>query len=179
MSAVATYAEALFEAALEKGNMEETLADLKDLVDALNTNEELRQFFYYSQAPVAQKRRVVDSLMQGMQETSRNFIKVLMDNGRDEALEEIVLRYEELVEEHLGRVEVELATAVELSPETLERVKARLGGILGGREVVLNPRVNPELLGGAVFEFGGKLVDGSVRGQFENLRSKMVERGVA
>jgi F-type H+-transporting ATPase subunit delta len=178
LSAVSTYAEALFEAAREREELEGVLEDLKDFVNALDESEELRLFFYGGQIPEREKRRAIDALTEGMTLSTRNFLKVLSDNGREEILEEVLLRYEELVKEHLGRVEVEVTTAVELSEEELERVKERLGTLLEGREVILHTSVDPNILGGAVFRFGGRMVDSSVRGQLESLREEMLERSV-
>ena len=75
--------------------------------------------------------------------TTRNFLKVLSDNGREEIFEEILLRYEELVKEYLGKVEVAVTTAVELSEDQLDRMKERLGRSLEGREVILQTSVDP------------------------------------
>ena len=177
MSAVSTYAEALFEAAHDRGELEGTLDDLKEFLGALEESEELRLFFYGTQIPETQKRRAIDGLTEGMTSSMTNFLKVLIDNDRTEVLDEIVLRYEELVKEHLGRVEVDLTTAVELSQEELDGVKSRLGRILDGKEVILETHVDPELVGGAVFRFGGREIDGSVRGQLSSLRETMYERG--
>ena len=178
MSAVSTYAEALFEAAREREELEGVLEDLEDFVDALDEVEELRLFFYGGQIPEREKRRAIDALTEGMKLSTRNFLKVLSDNGREEILEEVLLRYEELVKEHLDRVEVEVTTAMELSDEELGRIKERLGRILEGREVILQTRVDPDLLGGAVFRFGGRMMDSSVRGQLQSLREEMLERSV-
>jgi F-type H+-transporting ATPase subunit delta len=178
LSAVSTYAEALFEAAREREELEGVLEDLKDFVNALDESEELRLFFYGGQVPEREKRRAIDALTEGMMLSTRNFLKVLSDNGREEILEEVLLRYEELVKEHLGRVEVGVTTAVELSQEELDRVKERLGTLLEGREVILHTSVDPNILGGAVFRFGGRMVDSSVRGQLESLREEMLERSV-
>jgi F-type H+-transporting ATPase subunit delta len=178
LSAVSTYAEALFEAAREREELEEVLGDLQDFIAALHENEELRLFFYGGQIPEREKRRAIDALTEDMALSTRNFLKVLSDNGREEILEEVLVRYEELVKEHLGRVEVEVATAVELSEEELDQIRERLGRILEGREVILQTRVDPDLLGGAVFRFGGRMVDSSVRGQLASLREEMLERSV-
>jgi F-type H+-transporting ATPase subunit delta len=178
LSAVSTYAEALFEAARGRDELEQVLEDLKDFVGALVESEELHLFFYGGQIPEHEKRRAIDALTEGMALSTRNFLKVLSDNGRGEILEEVFRRYDELVTEHLGRVEVEVTTAVELSEEESGRIKERLGSILEGREVILQTRVNPDLLGGAIFRFGGRMVDGSVRGQLESLREEMLERSV-
>jgi F-type H+-transporting ATPase subunit delta len=178
LSAVSTYAEALFEAAQERDELEGVLEDLQEFKKALEESEELRLFFYGGQVPEREKRRAIDALTEGMALSSRNFLKILSDNGREEILEEVLLRYEELVKEHLGRVEVEVTTAVELTDEELDRIKERLGRSLEGREVILQTSVDPNILGGAVFRFGGRMVDSSVRGRLQGLREEMLERGV-
>jgi len=178
LSAVSTYAEALFEAARERNELEEVLSDLQEFVSALHENEELRLFFYGGQVPERQKRRAIDGLTDGMTTSTTNFLKVLSDNGREEILEYVLRQYEELVKEHLGRIEVEVTTAVELSEDSERRLKERLGKVLEGREVILETRVDPDLLGGAVFRFGGRMMDGSIRGRLESLREGMLERSV-
>ena len=177
MSAVSTYAAALFEAAKERDELEDTLENLQEFVQALHDNEELELFFYGTQVPERQKRNAIDGLTEGMTASTRNFLKVLSDNGRGEILEDTVRRYEDLVEDHLGKVEVEVTTAVELSEEVLNRVRYKLGRILEGKEVILEATVDPNLVGGAVFKLGGQRVDGSLRGQLVSLRERMLERG--
>ena len=178
MSAVSTYAEALFEAARERDELEGVLEDLGEFAGALEESEELRLFYYGAQIPEREKRRAIDALTEDMALSVRNFLKVLSDNGREEILEEVLVRYEELVKEHLGRVEVEVTTAVELSEEELDRIRERLGRVLEGKEVSLQTRVDPDLLGGAVFRFAGRMVESSVRGRLASLREEMLERGV-
>ena len=178
MSAVSTYAEALFEAAREREELEEILSDLQEFVMALHGSEELRLFFYGGQIPERQKRRALDGLTEGMSTSTTNFLKVLVDNGREEILEEVLARYEQLVKEHLGRIEVDVTTAVELSEGQRDRLKERLASVLEGREVILETNVDAGLIGGAVFRFGGRLMDGSIRGRLESLREGMLERSV-
>jgi F-type H+-transporting ATPase subunit delta len=178
LSAVSTYAEALFEAARERDELEEVLSDLGEFVDALHDSEELRLFFYGGQIPERQKRRALDGLTKGMKTSTTNFMKVLVDNGREEILGDVLIRYEQLVKEHLGRIEVEVTTAVELSEEQQDRLRERLGSVLEGREIILETSVNPDLIGGAVFRYRGRMMDGSIRGRLESLREGMLERSV-
>ena len=178
MSAVSTYAEALFEAARERDELEEVLSDLGEFTDALHESEELRLFFFGGQVPERQKRRAIDGLTEGMKTSTTNFLKVLSDNGREEILEDVLGRYEELIKEYLGRVEVGVTTAAELSEDQLDRLRERLAGVLEGREIILEAKVDPDLIGGAVFRFGGRMMDGSIRGRLESLREGMLERSV-
>jgi F-type H+-transporting ATPase subunit delta len=179
LSAVSTYAQALFEATREREEIEETLENLNEFLDVLHESDELREFFYGTHIPESQKRRAIDALTEEMTTSTRNFLKILIDNGRTEVLEDVVPRYEDLVEEYQGKVEVKLTTAVELSEEMLDRFKSRLGEILDGREVMLETYVDPNLVGGAVVRVEEKQIDGSVRGQLQGLRQKMLERGSA
>jgi len=121
----------------------------------------------------------MDALTEEMTTSTRNNLKILIDNGRTEILEDVVPRYENLVEEYQGKVEVELTTAVELTGEMFDRFKSRLGEILDGREVMLETYVDSNLVGGAIVRVGEKQIDGSVRGQLQGLRQKMLERGSA
>lgn len=178
MSAVSTYAGALFEAAKENDELEGVLEDLREFVTALRESEELRLFFYGAQIPERQKRKAIEGLTEDMNASTTNFLKVLVDNGREHIVGDVLRNYEDLVKEHLGRIEVEVTTAVELSEESRERLRERMGKILDGREVVLETRVDPDLLGGAIFKFGGRMMDGSVRGRLESLREGMFERSV-
>ena len=178
MSAASTYAEALFGAARERDELEAVLEDLNEFSSALYGSEELRLFFFGGQVPEREKRRAIDALTEGMQLSTRNFLKVLVDNGREHIFDDVTRRYEDLVKEHMGRVEVEVTTAVELSEEATNRLKDRLSKVLEGQEVILETRVDPYLLGGAVFRFGGQMMDGSIRGRLESLREGMLERSV-
>lgn len=178
MSAVSTYAEALFEAARDREELEGVLDDLENFDGALKEVEELREFFYSPQITEREKRRALDKLTESMNTSTRNFLKVLSDNGRNDIFPEVLVRYEELVEEHFGRVEVEVITAIELSEGMRERIRERLAKILNGREVLLKTRVEPDIMGGAVFRFGGVLIDGSIRGRLDGLRREMIERSV-
>ena len=179
MSAVSTYAGALFEAARERDELEQALAELKEFGGALDEVEELREFFYSPQITEREKRQALDKLSADMTTSTSNFLKVLSDNGRNEIFPDVIRRYEELVEEHFDRVEVEVITAVELTDEMQELIKERLGKILDGREVLLETRVDPDIMGGAIFRFGGVLIDSSIRGRLDGLRREMIERSVA
>jgi F-type H+-transporting ATPase subunit delta len=178
LSAVSTYAEALFGAARERDELEEVWSNLGEFLEALHESEELRLFFYGGQVPERQKRRALDGLTEGMKTSTTNFLKVLVDNGREDILDEVIARYEELVKEHLGRIEVEVTTAVELSEEQRDRLKERLADVLEGREIILETTVDSNLIGGAVFRYGGRMMDGSIRGRLESLREGMLERSV-
>jgi F-type H+-transporting ATPase subunit delta len=167
--------DALFGAAREREELQETLDNLEEFVNALHESEELRSFFYGVQIPEGQKRRAIDTLTEEMTASTTNFLKVLIDNGRMEILEEAVVRYEDLVKEHEGKVEVEFVTAVELSDEEARSIVRQIEEA-SGRKVEAKREVDRDLVGGIVLQVGSMRIDASVRGRLERLRRDLLVR---
>lgn len=101
-----------------------------------------------------------------------NFLRTLALNGRLELLPEIAAQFEHHRREAEKRIQVHVASAMEMSEEETrqlgERLKARFG-----REVELEIEVDESLIGGAVIRAGDQVIDGSVRGRLEQLGRRM------
>jgi len=106
-----------------------------------------------------------------------NFMKVVSRHGRLGFLRAISRQARRLDEESRGEVRVGLTTAAALSQSQLDQIARGLRGVLGG-EPVLEPAVDPLLIGGAVLRIGDTVYDGSVARGFEGLRQQMIERSV-
>jgi F-type H+-transporting ATPase subunit delta len=83
-----------------------------------------------------------------------------------------------LLNESRNRVEVEVRTAAPLSNPLREAISTKLAAMLG-REVVLNTKVDPELLGGVVVRVGDTLYDGSLSSKLLSMRTQAIERTAA
>ena len=70
-------------------------------------------------------------------------------------------------------VPVEVTSADSLSEADLERLREALSSFLG-KQVRLELRVDPSLIGGVIVRFGDHLIDGSLRGQLAGLRERFV-----
>ena len=71
-------------------------------------------------------------------------------------------------------VPVEVTAPDPLSETDEERLRRALSSLLE-KEVRLESRVDPSLIGGALVRFGDHLIDGSLRGQLALLRERLVE----
>jgi len=87
-------------------------------------------------------------------------------------LEPESLRRQRDVEE-MGVIPVEVTSADPLSEADTERLEQVLSSLLE-KEVRLDPRLDPSLIGGAIVRFGDHLIDGSLRGQLARLREKVL-----
>ena len=85
--------------------------------------------------------------------------------------------FDQLVNERMGRVEVDVMTVDgSLDPDQLallgEKVKAKLG-----KEPVFHQYADDSLIGGLVLRVGDQLIDGSVRGQLRRMREELLVAG--
>lgn len=101
------------------------------------------------------------------------FLEAVVQRGRQGLLGEISREYEELVDQHLGRVHAGVTTAHEPDAETIRAITASLSR-LAGKEVLPHFRTDPRLLGGLIVRVGDRVLDGSLRRRLLQLRFSML-----
>jgi F-type H+-transporting ATPase subunit delta len=97
----------------------------------------------------------------------------LLDRRRIVLLPAIARAYRDLTDAHVGRVRAEVTSAQELTPATLDRVRRSLEQRTG-KKVIIKSAVDPDLIGGVVARVGDLVLDGSVRTQLEDLRTRLL-----
>jgi F-type H+-transporting ATPase subunit delta len=168
------YARALFEAAKEQGRLEPVSEQLGQVVEAEAQVPELREFLRNPQLDPRARASALEDLLEGGDETLRNFLLLLADKGRSGQLPEIAREFERLVAEEEGIVHAELTTAVELSDEDARELLKQVEDA-SGRKVEATRVVDPDLIGGIVLQVGSHRLDASVRGRLERLRRELAE----
>jgi F-type H+-transporting ATPase subunit delta len=166
------YAKAAFEAARDGGSFAqwsqairlcaEIVADAR--VEALVKNPEV---------PVSD----VADLVIGVAGTAlapemQNFVRVLAANRRLLLLPEIAAHYETMRSQVENTVDVEVISAVKLDPAEAQRLSDALHRRLK-RQVHMRNTVDETLLGGAVIRAGDLVIDGSLKGRLERLRTEL------
>ena len=109
----------------------------------------------------------------GAGEAFCNFLGLLFDNRRLSLLPEIAGLYDELRLEAEGVVKAKVTSAAALPAAELETIKAALRRRFG-RDVELEAAVDESLIGGAVIDAGGVVIDGSLKGKLGRLRAALV-----
>jgi F-type H+-transporting ATPase subunit delta len=166
------YANALFEAALERDRLATVREQLQQVVEAEAQVPELRELLRNPQLDPRARAAAIGDVLGDADELLRNFLLVLADKGRTGQLEEIAREFERLVAEHEGVVHAELTTAVELSDEETTKLLGQIEQA-SGRKVEATRRVDPDLIGGIVLQVGSHRLDASVRGRLEGLRRRL------
>jgi F-type H+-transporting ATPase subunit delta len=81
-------------------------------------------------------------------------------------LAEVIVAFEKMVDERLGRLQVDVVSAQELKQPQQAALTQRLEAV-SGKKVRLNLKVDDSLLGGVVVRLGSTVYDGSVRGRLD------------
>jgi F-type H+-transporting ATPase subunit delta len=102
----------------------------------------------------------------------QNFVRVLAENHRLLLLPEIIAHYEVMRAEVENTVDVEVISAVRLDPAQAEKLTAALNTRLK-RRVNMHNSVDASLLGGAVIHAGDLVIDGSLKGRLQRLRTEL------
>jgi F-type H+-transporting ATPase subunit delta len=109
---------------------------------------------------------------QALGQEGRNLGKLLIEAHATPALPEIREEYDRLDDEAAGRVRAVATSAVPLSDGDRERLVADLSRRFE-KEVRLQTRVDPSILGGLVVQVGDQLIDASVQSRLQQLRRRL------
>jgi F-type H+-transporting ATPase subunit delta len=168
-----TYAQAIFDAAQDKGRLDEVREELQDFLAALRDVPELDALLRNPQLDPGTKADALGQILGGGEEIARNFLRVVAENGRAAQIEEIIREFEQLYAAQQQVLNVELTTAYELSDDEARAIVKQIEEA-SGRTVQAKRSVDPDLIGGIVLKAGTRLADGSVRGRLNRLRQELV-----
>ncbi len=161
------YAAALFMAATAGGEEQKVSEDLgsahKLLLDAMAALRHPRV------PPVVKKNILADALGGKVGATTLKFFNLLVDKKRFDLMVMVAAVYAKLAVEKRGAVKAHVRTAALLSHESQQQLAARLK-ILSGKEIELDVKEDPELIGGITVKIGDWVLDSSLRGQLRRLR---------
>ena len=173
MSVASTYAEALYEGALDQQAVPAVSTDLDALVQAVGDTPELWNALTNPEIDGAKRKAAAAAVLVDVHPIVGNFVQVLIDRGRIEALEEIVAAYRHRVHLAEGRLSVTVTSAIPLDDGLRDALTTRLRNETG-LEVEMIERVDPEIVGGLVIDAGGTVLDASVRRGLSDLRRDLV-----
>lgn len=161
------YAAALFQAAAAKGEEQKVQADLgsahKLLLDAMAALRHPRV------PPASKKKLLHDAIGDKVGATTLNFLNLLVDKKRFDLMVMVAAVYAKLAAEKRGAAKAHVRTAAPLSPDALQQLTAKLKRFTG-KEIELDVKEDPELIGGIAVKIGDWVLDSSLRGQLRRLK---------
>ena len=168
------YAMALFELARDEKALDAVSASLANLKTALRESDDLRRLVASPLVSREQAAAVVGELAASMQidPITAKFLGVLATNRRLAQLGAVIFNFNILAARFRGETTAEVVSAHELSGEQVDALKARLKAQTG-RDVAIEARVDPAILGGLIVKLGSRQIDGSIRTKLNTLAHAM------
>lgn len=169
------YAEALISIGVEEDSCDTFESELTKINETLNENPELRNIIYGSVYPRKERKEILKEVMDrlGVSEDVEHFLSLLIDKNRIEFLPHILKRYEELLDEIVGRVRAQVIVAKSMPDESLVKLKETFEKVTG-KAVILEVAEDPAIIGGIVTKLGNVIFDGSIRTQLEKVKRSIV-----
>lgn len=168
------YATALFELARDNRQIEAVSASLDKLKQALEQSPEFSQL---TTSPLIGREEgtraalaTADAL--GLDPVTKNFLGVLGRNRRLGALRDVIRNFAKLSAAHRGETTAEVTSAHALSDDQVAALKLKLRSVLG-RDVAVDLRVDPSILGGLVVRVGSRMIDSSIKTKLDTLALAM------
>jgi F-type H+-transporting ATPase subunit delta len=172
--AATRYARALFDVATKEGDVTRAGAELGEFARLVAGNEMLSRSLTNPAIPVQRKRAVVEQLLAraGLSPIVSRLLLMLADRDRLTLLTDMATAYEARLMENAQVVRAQITTAVELAAGQAGALQQGLARATG-REVQLETRVDPAIIGGAVARIGSTVYDGSVTTQLQKIRERL------
>ena len=171
-SAARTYARAIFELAREEGQVDAWHQRLGVVRDTL-THPEARTVLANPSIPAQQRQDAVTALLENrVGPEGVNLAKLLIGASRLDDIDAIIEEYVRLADDDAGRVRATATSAIPLSVAETGKLARELTEKLG-REVRLQGRVDPRIIGGLVLQIGDRVIDASVAARLQQLRRQL------
>jgi F-type H+-transporting ATPase subunit delta len=168
------YGSALADITLARNSADRAKADLATFIDVLHGSADLRNFLESPAVDRHAKQKVTEEVVTRMnlEPSVRNFIFLLVDHRRTEALDDMRQAFQDELNTRLGISEAAVTSARVLSAEQREQFTAALERRTG-KKIEARFEEDESLLGGAIVRVGSVVYDGSVREQLTRLREQL------
>ena len=178
-SVVGTYARAFADVVMTgKSHLDpaRALQELHSLESLLKESDQLRRVLENPSIPGDRKRAVLDAITGRLGTTRqvRNFVAVLTDHRRLPLFSEVLKQLEQELNDRQGYADAQVSSARQLSDAEKKMLEAEITKMTG-KKVRARYEQDASLMGGAVVQVGSTIYDGSVKGQLEKIRERLVE----
>jgi F-type H+-transporting ATPase subunit delta len=168
------YATALFDLARDEKQVDAVTRSLDALEVAITESADFRTLVASPLVSRAEAGKAIRALTPalGVDPITAKFLGVLADNGRLGELRTVIKAVRKLAADARGETTAEVTSAHPLNDDQVVRLKSNLKTRIG-RDVTVDAKVDPELLGGLVVRLGSQMIDASIRTKLNNLAQVM------
>lgn len=170
------YATALFDLAQEANAIDAVKADLERFVVLVADSDDLARLVRSPVFSAAEQLHALSAILDraGIGGLAAKFLKLVASNRRLFAIGDMVKAYRELVAQQKGEATAEVTVADQLKGEHADALRAALKSV-SGKDVDLDIKIDPTIIGGLVIKLGSRMVDTSLRTKLNAIKHAMKE----
>lgn len=171
-----TYAQALFELAVEENKTSLFLEEASGLLEVIRTNTEFSRFMNHPKIPREEKIEVVKNVFDDrISKEMEGFLITVIEKDRYTEIEAILEVFIAKVKEYSSIGTAYVTTAIALDEKEKRDIETRLLATTGYKTVECIYDVDSSLIGGMVIKMGDKVVDSSIRTKLEKLQRELLK----
>jgi F-type H+-transporting ATPase subunit delta len=170
------YATALFELARDGNAIDAVKAELEGFDALIAESADLHRLVRSPAFSAEEQLQALSAVLDkaGIGGLTAKFLKLVTSNRRLFAVRDMIRGYRELVATHKGEATAEVTVAEDLKGDHLDALRAALKAV-SGKDVDLNIKVDPTIIGGLVVKLGSRMVDTSLRTKLNGIKHAMKE----
>lgn len=169
------YATSLFSLCEENNITDKIFGEFSSFVDVINKNESILKVPSSPIFEKTDKKDLVEKLLYGTEKTFINFMKVLIEKGRENAIVDSFNEFKQLYLNKNNKVVARVYTAVPLSNEQKEQVKEIVKRTTN-KVAIIEEEIDKGLIMGLKILVDGKEIDLSLSGSFKRLEENLKKR---
>jgi F-type H+-transporting ATPase subunit delta len=167
------YSEALYDIALEKKKVLQLLDDLKKVNKVISGNLDLKKLIGHPSIDATKKKNIIQKAFDGgLDDFSLLILNYLIDKDRLVNLKGIIEEYIAIYNYKNSIVEVEATFAIKPSEKQELQLIQKLEKMMS-KKVKIKVNVDKTIIGGGILKIGDKIMDGSLKRQFEMLKANL------
>ncbi len=167
------YAEALFELALQKGDVPAFSAALDEVERAIGADPGYEALLASPAIPRAKRLKSLEDVFGGkLPREIVALMKLMVSRSHAREIGSMIQVFRGMAREHRGESIARVRSAVALTEEEKDILREKLKKTFG-RTAILECSVDPSLLGGVRVEMDGRVLDGTVRARLQKIKEVM------
>jgi len=171
----ATYAQALFEVAIECDRVNQIREELAFVNEAFTTYPEFYEVFKTPKINKEERKDVITNVFKDKISLEvLNFLKILIDKRRGTSIGGIYNEFVDMTDKRNGVVKAVVESAVPLNEEEQAKLIEKLAKVTES-EIHLKCVVKPDVIGGIVVKIGDKVIDGSVKNRLAIMKDNLAQ----
>jgi len=173
------YASALFSLGQDDRQTDAVADSLEKLDSLIAASPDFERLVRSPVFSAKDQLKALDAILaqQGISGIAANFVRLVATKRRLFFLRQMIAEYRKLYDASRGVTRAEVTSASALSDANLAALKDQLKAASGGRDVHLDVKVDPSIIGGLIVKLGSRMVDGSLRTKLNAIRLAMKEVG--